>query len=790
MPSTVKSAFLKIIPLSARYCFIIILFAVFFYFIFIHNRLYGEFDLSLNFGTIIHQNFAEHHTLHFWAHTVSGGFPLYASPEAPLLDFANLLYIIIPNPVTALDLSLLAYLVIAGIGMFLLAYEFERSRGVALLAAVIYMFTGNMLYALQLMPYFYPSAMVPLVFFFVLKAMRKEHLKDVVLFALLAAFAWSFQILSGGSIIFLWTSLGIAFFLTFFFLVNIIKKFKGKVVIKFAALGVALVLFVFLFSAVKVLPSLEIKDISQRAGQLSWENFIWKDTQIKAKDMAGSMLFSVGSRAYLGPIALLLVFASILRLKRPHVLFFWLLALAVVLVEVGSPLTKVAYAVPVLNATRQIYNSLVLFSLSATVLAAGGAVALIKLFRLSFRKQMAFSGLLSILTFALVIFSFGKIHSSTPVEAYHDELRQNSLLQYVASDSDIFRIHYPTADTPTNFIGTSISRYTVPLRLQLSEWTSGNLWFLSYVTFNEMAGISLSQSAKWWGIVNVKYIASPAMIDRGRVPGFTLLRIFSPCALCDKKLVYLYRNERYLPRAYFVNSSVLVVDSDIMWVTYDLMLQDYFDPSQAVLEIDNKKLKGITSDELAKYASIIMVDVDLPPEAESILKLYSEQNKSVLRYVLTQDWLAFKIKDGGNLKTFYDKQGPLTKNLSFLFSELPKNDVSPVPVVLTPTKVSVKIENASHPRFLVISDRFYQFKDWEAVFNGKRLEIKGGNVVASVIEIPQGETGTLVLVYKPKKFYLGLLMTASAVLLLILYIVYVRKTKKDSTVNSEQCGGL
>ncbi len=770
----------KKVSFSFLYCAAIVLCTLIFYTLLIHGKIYGQGDVDvyLNYGTIIHQTFSEYHTLPLWQHTLSGGFPLYAFPEVPQFEIAHLLYAFIPTPLLALNLSILFYLIIAGIGMFLFVNELEQKKGPAFLASIVYIFTGNMLVSIFTLPFFYATTLIPLVFYFLLKAFRSEQIKTAAYFALLAALAWSMQILSGGSIIFLWTAVGVGLFSLYFFVLKSTAAHKKKeLMAKFFLVGFVLVLFTILFSAIKLLPSAEIKELSQRNARVpTYDEFVWEHTQIKGDQLVNSVLFKNESRIYLGPVVALLMLASVINIKKPHTFFFWILTIIALLIEIGTPLTHLMYNIPILNETRQIYNVLVLFSLTAAVLAANGLGALLKKIRLPSRAQNAAPILIGFLILVMTVQNFSSLTYVTYRE-YEDEISQNSMLQSIKSDEGIFRIHHPAQ----NFVGASIVRYTVPLKLQTSEWTTTNLWFPEYVVFNQIAGAQLDQTAKWWGIQNVKYVTSPVLIDEQKVPGLKLAQTFEPCSSCTEQLVALYKNEKFLPRAYFVNSSILIVDSDIMWVTYDIMLQNYFDPGKVALEIDQSQLKNFNIEQLSRYDAVIVVDRKLPREAEQLLGEYEAQNGIVVTNILTQEWVDFKTKAGGDVKKFLEKKNPLTTNLSYLFEPIPENNVKEAQLTMTPTQVTAQIKEANHQRFLVISDRYSRFEGWKVEFNGKELLFQNANVVASMVEVPQGETGTLVLSYKPKRFVIGLSLTVLALLFTLFFTFYKIRSDRKKT---------
>jgi len=302
-----------------KYLAVIVAAAFIFYLLFVHDRLYGEIN-----GSFISYGFVwKEAAIPFWSPQLSGGHPLYAQPEIPLFGILNLMMLLVPNVIIAFNLSILAHMLIAGVGASLLTYEFSRNKRAALVSGLAYMFIGNFVYAVfvGILPHLYPLAFFPWILLFAYKAMHKNTLRN----ALIAAALFAYQLISGGTIYFLWTFLGVAAFLGVYFMFSLLRLKKNEL-IKLVFIGAVLLIFTIGFSAVKLLPALEFSQLSNRQDQVSYDDFIWSHTQITAAKAPSLMLGTSVTPIRTGVVVLLLALASLFTWRKKYVLALTVIA--------------------------------------------------------------------------------------------------------------------------------------------------------------------------------------------------------------------------------------------------------------------------------------------------------------------------------------------------------------------------------------------------------------------------------------------------------------------------------
>jgi len=147
-----------------------------------------------------------------WTPYFYSGEPFMAIPEHYIFDL-NFLYIFLfKNIFLSMNLAVISYFFLAGLGMYLLAYEIMRKQNVAFIAALIFMFNGFMqkfiLHGhLNILESY---ALMPFVFFFVYRALHKRSWLNN---AITAALFFSMMIYAGGMIFFLYTGLIIGIYL-------------------------------------------------------------------------------------------------------------------------------------------------------------------------------------------------------------------------------------------------------------------------------------------------------------------------------------------------------------------------------------------------------------------------------------------------------------------------------------------------------------------------------------------------------------------------------------------------
>jgi len=720
-----------------KYLTVIVIAAFVFYLFFVHNRLYGEINGSfISYGFVWKESF-----IPFWSTQLSGGHPLYAQPEIPLFGILNLTMLIIPGVILAFSFSVLIHLIIAGLGASLLTYELVKSKHAAIVSGISYMFIGSFAYAVftGILPHLYPLAFFPLILLFAYKAIHKNTLRN----SLIAAFFLAYQLISGGTIYFLWSLLGVGVFLGTYFLFSLLR-FKKRELVRIAVIGAILLVFTLGFAAVKLLPALDFNKLSNRADTVGYEDFIWRHTQITTSQVIPQMFGTAFSPIRNGVIIFILAAASLLTWRRKYVLALALAGFVALLIEIETPLTKLIFQLPGYDKTRQIYHVLAPFSLAVAVLAGIGWSNILK--RIKVKQNLATTVI--VLLIVSELFILGYHVQKQPFETnFQQQLEDNKLLQNISVDDDYYRLHLYGED----FVGLSMAKYAVPYGIRLLDWTTSNIWFNDYIQFTIIAG--QQNSAKLWGMANVKYIVSR---DEVNLPELEFINKFEECEVCDLKGSYLYRNTLFLPEAYIAKNRVLIIGDEAgnFGNSYALILDATFNASRTAI-VNMPNLPADFED----YGLLLFASGSISQGEVQALN----------NYVSDGGIVEPRIHEGINqvnyesIRSFLAESTPITEAKVLTFQ---------------PTKVEIR---ATDSGLLVISEKFYKFNEWKASINGKGVEKLTTNMISTGVFVNKGDVITFE--YVPKTFYYGLAITIITIIAAFSLIVFERKLKHKTHQN-------
>lgn len=419
----------------------------------------------------------KYYTLHLWTPYFYSGTPFMAIPEYYIFDL-NFIYIILfRNIYFAMNLALLSYFFIAGLGMYFLVCAIKKEQKIAFIAALIYMFNG-----------FFHSfilhghinilegyALLPLVFLFTYKALTK---KEFILYSIIAGVFLALQILAGSIIFFLYVSLLIGAL----FLFSLIRKNFKKAVVKTFLVVSLILLIAVTISSIKLLPLLEFSKMSNRAAGVSKTEFLGEP--IKFSNIFGVLVSNIGFKglsASIGVVAFILLLFSFKSYKKRLVLFCILIALFAVLVASGTFIADLLYKLPGFGQMRHIERALVLFSFSASILVAFGYSNLtlrLRKYNL-FKKYEKIFFIFIILLILTELFLLQKIPSSIKVEDPTDI----PILKYINQDKSTFRtINIALKD----LIGASGYNYNSQLGIS-SVKGGGGIWINEYIEYLAVA---------------------------------------------------------------------------------------------------------------------------------------------------------------------------------------------------------------------------------------------------------------------------------------------------------------
>ena len=358
-----------------RYLLAVAVAAFILYALFFHNRLYGEINGSfISYGLVMKEAYSNGEMPH-WTPLLSGGYPLLSNPEIPIFGILNLVIFLLPGVVLAFGIAILLHIAIAGVGAALLCFEFTQSRHAAVVSGVVFIISGAFAFALfsGTMPFLYPLAFLPWILLFSYRALKKPAANIV-----LAALFLALQLLSGGTIYFFWTLLGMGLLLATYAFFSLLKG-KIDAAVKPGIILFLIAVFSLGFAAVKLVPGIAFIELTSRASGVDYQSFIWPFTQIQLAQLPSALLFK-SSFVKVGIVAFslaLIGFAASFRKKFG--VAFLAISLIAILIEVDTFVTRIFFSLPGFGQTRQIYNVFALLSLSIAVMAGVGWAKIMQL---------------------------------------------------------------------------------------------------------------------------------------------------------------------------------------------------------------------------------------------------------------------------------------------------------------------------------------------------------------------------------------------------------------------------
>ncbi|MBS3142083.1 hypothetical protein J4464_01720 [Candidatus Woesearchaeota archaeon] len=690
------------------------------------------------------------------------GMPYYGKANA--LGFNYLLgpLLLILTPLAALKISLIIGLILSGITMFLLANHLIKNKEAACIAAFVYMFNGYILVSVfhwGWVPYAYAYPLLPLVILCVLRALKE----DFLVWSIVAGLLMAVQIHAGTGIIFLYTTIAVNLLL-FTHLLG--KDFKKRLV-KVLIVGCVAYLFTFGIAAIKILPVQEESKLSSR--QFSYEESsgrsvplsgIW-NAVIESSFQGFGNPQSLNSK--IGVVALILLIFAFAYWRNRYVLYLGAVALVALLISMD---TFVQYLVwkwyPGWEGMRYANRGLVLFVFSGALLAGYGFVSFSKWIRnkVSIKESKIpwiFAGIFAVLIIDLLVLGVGPTrYDPSGRFAYGniDEMvRSNQIMNHIASEPGIFRTHV----YETHGIDWGTEFYTVPLQIE-TIYAYESVWNLEY--FNEFLAVSWQNPARFWGILNTKYITSTRPLN---ISGLKLVKEFPKCDVCFPSIPeltkaygpYLYENTNVMPRAYMIDKSILVIgkDGDISepGTAKNLMYSLLFiiDPKQAVILLGGEHIGDYTVEELGRYSVIVLGSGALEQSDIPTLQQFKNAGGVLLPDVVAGEQT---ISDG-QLQHLLG----VVENATFT----PINDYQIHREDFEHQTIELP---SSQGKYLVLSETYDLYPGWKAVTDHHEFPIQRAEGVISALYLDQN-TSQITFSYEPKSVKIGIWISALTIVL-------------------------
>lgn len=735
----------------------ILLLAIFFF----HNFL-GTSTLMNNGHHLHEQTFFAYNykdafekgTLPFWTSYWYSGQPLFGDSQVFFLNLTHLLTLLFGSTIIAINLSILIYFFIAGLGMYILVKHLVESRAAALISAIVYMFNG-LIYGFIVAgnpSILEPYSLIPFIFLFILKAKKA---KNPLNYSVLAGILLAFQIFSGGSLMLVYTAILIGSYLAFDLIRSNIKPNFAKTLI----VGLVLTAVLFGLSAVKLLPNFEFIKSTNRAEGLSYQEYIGSDKFI-FNDFLKVFVFDMPTqsiKAQLGIAGFLLVILSLAFWRKRMVLFFFLLSAFMLLLATGGFLAEFFYNyMPTFSKTRHIGRVLFVFVFAASVLAGYGFVYLSKLVAKAKISKIAIR-IVPIIIIAIILTELVFLKGLPKGVDVKEQLEQNELAKALQQENGLFRITTFDVDDIIAFYGSS---YYAQYGLETLSG-GGGLWINDFIKYLAIA--KSQESSKMLGILNLKYATSTKEIN---VSGFKLDKKFNECVSCKQNDwtywidgPYLYENQNFMPRYYFVDNAVLVIgeDEDIQNMVYAILANENFDPKKAVL-VNGKhdNVKDYSPGFLEKFRAIIILSGSIDQESLNMLDSYKKSGGMLFPDILDNK----NSIEASEIEEFF-------ASLKGTIKEVPHNIISGNELQLS----------AESKGFIVMSEKFSLFDGWTAKKGSEKIEIlRADNVISAVYP---DSPGAINFKFEPKSFKAGLIISVISSIIIVGYFIFYLRKKAD-----------
>ena len=683
--------------------------------------------------------------LPLWTPYFYAGHPLLAIPENYMFDLNFLFVFLFRNIYLAMDLSLIFYFFIAGLGMYILIFNIFNNKKAAFISAVVYMFNGFMhsfiisghINILE------GYALAPFIFLFVHKALKS---KEWLLYSILAGIFFALQILAGSMIIFLYTTLIIGIYL----LINLISKNFTGILIKTIFIGIVIGIVALSLTAIKLLPVLEFTKISSRSAKVSFNEFLGEP--INFNGIGRIVITNIGYNrlsASIGIIGIILLIYGLFEYKKRIVVFSFFIIIFSLLFASGTFVADIMYKVPGFEKLRHVERALVLFVFAGSILVGYGFILLsekLKKYKLySKYENLFFVGIVFFILLELLFLQ------NVPLSTKIIQPKDIELLAYMSNDNSTFR----TINLAQKEI-VGAAGYNYYAQKGISEVKGGGgIWVNDYVTFLAIAQQSLSP--KIFGILNVKYIVSDKKIEKENLSLVNRFNQCKECAVWNAFGPYLYKNNLFLPRYYIVPNSILVVGENalVKQLIYSFMFQN-FEPKNTVL-LEGTKINDYDIEFLKKFDIIFLVRDSVDQDSIGKLRNYVAEGGKIVPDILN-----------GQLNVSNEEINKIFNEIIGNYTEINISEYSNNKVIL-----NLKGEKG----WLVASERFAYFPEWKVSIDGKNIEMFKTNNVITTLYL-EGEKGKLVFEYKPNSYRKGKMMSILAFIAVIVYLGYFVLYKK------------
>ncbi|HLC85535.1 MAG TPA: hypothetical protein VJH22_07125 [Candidatus Nanoarchaeia archaeon] len=704
-----------------------------------------------------------------WIHQISSGTPFFAVGDKPILYPFTILSLALLDYGTAFNANVIFHLLLAGVGMYLLAFYLIRKPHYALISALVFMLNFHVFRKMQK---FWGVSWIPWVLLCIYLALDAKDHRQRIAYSILAALPLA-AIFHVGSVEIALYSVVMIVILS---VVRLLSSPSVDTIKSIALVGIISGLFFAGFIAIKLLPNAEFGALTSRAQGISLEQakgsyFIWDD--IAVWDIKDGLVYAPkslvlnlfkgaqkGASTALGLIPTIFLFASLALWRKKTVLAYWVLIIFAILMVTASFLFEFFYNyVPGFDKLQHAERLGIIFVTAAAVLAGFGAQSISTWAQKKWpsvhkHKNMLFVALIILLIIDMVyVLGFAPVLATYPFGECK-EYQKTPIMQYLADlydPKDPFRIK--TLESPGR--GITAQYVTIPLGLDTIEGQYGGLWIPQYI--NEYLSLANNYPSKFWGNLNGRFLTTTSQVN---MSGFVFVKEFTPCPDCIQPMAagpYLYENQNYLPRAFWVKDAMLVVgqNEQARQVAYSLLSNDVFDLSHHVMINGvHDKIQDYSLEELSQFKVLILTPNSVDPQSMFVLEKYKKQGGILLPDILANQ----ESVTAEDLKKVLD-----------LFNQ----SIKPLKIESTINTLTLDMQGLAQG-WMVVNERMHLFPGWSVeldgkeILDGERQRLDKVNVMLSGFHL-NAPAQQAMFEYSPRSYEIGKKLTLLTILVSLGY---------------------
>jgi hypothetical protein len=640
-------------------------------------------------------------TLAFWNPFTNAGSPQFEAPEAGVVSLATLLGAILPLE-AAVKWSMLAHVVAGMIGTHLLARRLGMGAPFAAVGAFSFGIGTYLLdhFRAGHLSHIQPMCLAPWAMLLVWTAITAEQ--RWWRYAIAAGLVVGFQVLEGGTSVFLYTIAALALLA-----LTAIGPAPGRWIPRLAGVGLLAFAAFAAFAAPQILPMLSYITLTGRSEGISLEQS-WAPIHEVAHPLPtefAGVLMGVG-----------LVWLLVKGEGRAAVWLASIVVLGIAAANVHAVYAFLWQYVPGFKYQRIPERATVLVGIAAPPLVAAGVEAA---WRLLIRWRTVGVVVFSLGLGAFVLDSWRIAPGTPPMADPRVERQQNQAMRWLTAHAAGSRIHI--WESPDRHWGAN--NITVPLELEsITSYTPSEHHDYLPADFDEpdhrtFIGESYSSPARFWGLLNVRYVLST--VPRSE-PGLTLAAKVERCPveICQPAKSagpYVYENHEWLPRGWVVRHAIVLVgpSRQVFEAALKILHMPEFDPARTVI------LQALPGEAIVPPVDgLFSVGVDVP----NALAWGSEEAPQVLTDLLKRESRGLQPA---------------------VFTRRNNNDLE---------------FRSPADGWLVASEKLALYPGWSASINGKAAGIVRADGVLGAIRV--GEGSVVRVEYQPKRFWPGVALLA------------------------------